>query len=78
MYGYACQYCGGTVRPKKVAMESFKHKAGFIILEDVTIGVCDSCGNRYYDADILHTVHDIATGKQRPERTTLVPVAHMT
>ena len=77
MYGYKCQYCAGTVRAKKVAMESFKHKQGFIILEDVTVGVCDTCGNRYYSADILHTVHDLATGKRTPERTTEVPVAHM-
>lgn len=77
MYGYKCQYCAGTVHAKKVAMESFKHKQGFIILEDVTVGVCDTCGNRYYSADILHTVHDLATGKRTPERTTEVPVAHM-
>lgn len=77
MYGYSCQYCDGTVRPKKVAMESFKHKKGFVILEDVMIGVCDSCGNRYYSSEILHEVHKVATGTRQPERTTLVPVAHM-
>jgi hypothetical protein len=58
-------------------MESFKHKKGFIILEDVTVGVCDTCGNRYYSADILHAVHDLATGKRVPERTAEIPVAHM-
>jgi YgiT-type zinc finger domain-containing protein len=78
MYGYKCQYCSGTVQAKKVAMESFKHKKGFIILEDVTIGVCDTCGNRYYTADILHTVHELATGERAPERTAEIPVAHMT
>ncbi len=78
MYGYKCQYCSGTVQPKKVAIEGFKHKKGFILLEDVTIGVCDTCGNRYYTADILHAVHDLATGETPPERTTPVPVAHMT
>ncbi|MDQ3582715.1 MAG: YgiT-type zinc finger protein [Pseudomonadota bacterium] len=36
--------------------ESFKHKNGFIILEDVTVGVCDHCGNRYYSAELLHAV----------------------
>ncbi|MEA2603521.1 MAG: hypothetical protein QOF89_4513 [Acidobacteriota bacterium] len=77
MYGYKCQYCSGTVHAKKVAMESFKHKKGFIILEDVVIGVCDTCGNRYYGADILHAVHELATGERAPERTAEVPVAHM-
>ena len=74
MHGYQCQYCEGTVRPKKVAREAFKHKKGFVILEQVTVGVCDVCGNRYYSAGILHAVHDIASGKKVPERTTSIPV----
>ena len=52
MYGYNCEYCDGTVKPRLVAHEAFKHKDRFVILEDVAIGVCDSCGNRYYSADI--------------------------
>ncbi len=77
MYGYKCEYCEGTVKPRRVERESFKHKNGFIILEDVTIGVCDRCGNRYYSADILHTVHELATGQRVPDRTEAVPVAHL-
>lgn len=56
--------------------EVFKHKKGFVILENVVIGVCDGCGDRYYSADILHTVHEIATGRRQPERTEAVPVAY--
>jgi len=74
MYGYQCECCAGTVRPKTVEREAFKHKNGFIILENVTIGVCDLCGNRYYTADILHVVHEIATGVKSPEGTEAVPV----
>ena len=76
MYGYACEYCEGTVQPKTVEREAFKHKDGFVILEDVEVGVCDVCGNRYYSADVLHTVHEIATGRRRPERLETVPVSH--
>ena len=47
-----------------------------MILEDVVIGICDKCGNRYYSADTLKRVQAIATGKIRPERTEQVPVAH--
>ena len=78
MYGYRCEYCEGTVTPRVVDCESFKHKRGFVILEDVTIGVCDNCGSRYYGADILHLVHEIGTGQRRPERTEQVPVGHFT
>ena len=77
MYGYRCEYCEGAVRPKRVERESFKHKNGFIILEDVVVGVCDQCGNRYFSAEILHAVDEIATGKRTAERTEAVPVAHL-
>jgi YgiT-type zinc finger domain-containing protein len=77
MYGYRCECCDGTVLPRRIEREAFKHKNGFVILEDITIGVCNLCGNRYYSADILHTVHEIATGIRVPERTERVPVAHL-
>ena len=77
MYGYPCTYCSGTVQPRSVEREAFKHKHGFVIVENVVIGVCDTCGNRYYTADILHTVHDIATGKRAPARMEEVPVVHL-
>lgn len=77
MYDYRCEYCEGTVRSKKIKREAFKHKNGFVILEDVEIGVCDACGNRYYSADILHTVHDIANGTKPFERIEEIPVARV-
>ena len=77
MYGHQCEYCEGTVQPRVVKREAFKHKNGFVILENITIGVCDSCGNRYYTAEILHTVHEIAIGEKPPERTEEVPVVHL-
>jgi len=61
-----------------VEHEAFKHKQGFVILENIVIGVCDQCGNRYYSADILHAVHSIATGKRKPEKTASIPVAYLT
>ena len=75
MYGYKCEYCDGIVREKVVAQEAFKHKDGFVILENVPIGVCDKCGNRYYHASLLRRVEEIATKRKLPERIAAVPVA---
>jgi len=77
LYGYPCEHCDGTVRPKKIDREAFKHKKGFIILEGITVGVCDGCGTRYYSADILHAVHDIATGAKPFDRIEKIPVSHL-
>jgi YgiT-type zinc finger domain-containing protein len=76
MYGYKCEYCDGTVQEKKVKREAFKHKNGFVILEDVPVGVCDKCGSRYYHSSLLHKVAEIASGKVTEEKTEQVPVAH--
>jgi YgiT-type zinc finger domain-containing protein len=76
-YDYACEYCSGTVQPRLVAREVFKHKLKFVLLENVVIGICDECGNRYYSAEILHTVHEIATGKRKAERLEAIPVVRL-
>ncbi len=73
-FGYQCEYCEGTVQEKRVEREAFKHKAGFVILEEVVLGVCDKCGNRYYTAETLKRVQAVATGKVPPERIEQVPV----
>ena len=75
-FDYQCEYCDGTVRPKRVEREAFKHKAGFVILEDVVLGVFDRCGSRYFSADTLKRVHEVATGRVKPERLESIPVAH--
>ena len=77
MYQYECEYCEGTVQPRNIQREAFKHMNGFVILEDVKIGVCDTCGNRYYSADILHAVHAVATGEKQPDRTEQIPISHL-
>ena len=60
---------GGT------AGEVFKHKTRFVILEDVTVGVCDECGSRFYTAETLKRVREVATGAVAPERFDTIPVA---
>ncbi|MEZ4735194.1 MAG: YgiT-type zinc finger protein [Caldilineaceae bacterium] len=76
-YGYPCEYCSGTVQPRLVAREVFKHRLGFVLLENVVIGICDECGNRYYSTDILHTVQEITTGKRKAEWHEAIPVVHL-
>ena len=75
MYGYKCEYCDGIVQERVVEQEVFKHRNGFVILENVPIGVCDKCGFRYYHLTLLYWIEEIATRKKSPKRMELVPVA---
>lgn len=77
MYGYSCEYCGGTVKERLVQKEVFKHKNGFVMLENVPVGICDKCGYRYYHSTLLKRVDEIAEGKRAAERTESIPVAHL-
>lgn len=77
MYDYKCEYCEGIVKERLVKQEVFKHKTGFIMLEDVPIGVCNLCGYRYYHSSILQGVEEIASGRRQPERTETIPVGHL-
>ena len=74
MYGYKCEYCDGTVQERVVEREAFKHRDGFVILENVPVGVCDKCGYRYYHSTLLHRAEEIGTRKKAPERVELIPV----
>ena len=74
MYGFACEHCDGTVRERRVDREALRHNEGFVILEDVPIGVCDKCGAHYFDASILRRVAEIGRGTIPTQRTVQVPV----
>ena len=77
MYGYACEYCEGIIKERLIKNEVFKHKNGFVMLENVPVGICDKCGYRYYHSTILKRVDEIGEGKRTAERTEPIPVAHL-
>jgi YgiT-type zinc finger domain-containing protein len=62
------------VLERRVDREALRHKASFVILEDVPIGVCDKCGARYFDASVLRRVAEIGRGTIPTPRTVEVPV----
>ena len=74
MYGFACEHCSGTVQERRLEREAIRHKGGFVILEDVPVGVCDHCGARYFHASVLRRVAEIGRNIVAPVRTVEVPV----
>jgi YgiT-type zinc finger domain-containing protein len=74
MYDFTCEHCSGTVRQRRVEREALRHTGGFVILEDVPIGICDKCGARYFDASVVRRVAEIGRGTSPSQRTIAVPV----
>ena len=74
-FGHQCEWCEGLVRERVVPREVFRHARGFVILEDVSVGVCEKCGRKYFSARTLRRVEELALHRDRAERTESVPVA---
>ena len=74
MYGFSCEHCEGIVRERRVEREAFRHGEGFVILEDVPVGICERCGARYFHASVLRRVAEIGRGTAPPLRTLQVPL----
>ena len=74
-YGFECEYCQGTVRERRVDREAFNHAKGFVILENVPIGICDACRAHYYSAEVLKRVESVIDGTTPSTHIESVPVA---
>ena len=74
MYDFSCEHCGGHVSERRMDQEALRHKGTFVVLEDVPIGICDKCGARYFDAQVLRRVAEIGRATSVPTRTLTIPV----
>ena len=54
-----CEYCQGTVRPRKVTVDLRRGKKLFVF-KNVTVGVCGQCGERYYPGPVLERLDELA------------------
>jgi YgiT-type zinc finger domain-containing protein len=68
-----CEYCDGTVRERRVREDYWSGKQ-LVIIEDVPVGICDRCGERYYSAAVLEKMDRIAGRRSKIKRTIRVPV----
>ena len=73
---YQCEWCIGIVQEKFLPREVFHHARGFVMLEEVPVGICNHCSRKYYSAKVLRRVEGIALDRTKAERNELVPVAH--
>jgi YgiT-type zinc finger domain-containing protein len=61
------------VQAKKVTVH-YRHKGKLVIIENVPVGVCRRCGERYYEAVTVEKMGAIARQKKAAKKTMVVPV----
>jgi YgiT-type zinc finger domain-containing protein len=68
-----CEYCEGVVQERRVR-DDYWSGDSLVIIENVPVGVCSKCGERYYSAAVLERMDRIAARRSKIKRTLRVPV----
>lgn len=55
-----CDYCGGRVLEKRVTVD-LRLKDKLYVFENVPVGVCRKCGERYYRGPVLERLEELAS-----------------
>lgn len=69
----ACEYCGGQVRSRRVTVD-LRREGQLCSFENVPVGVCVKCGERYYPGPVLEHLDALAQHGTAGARTIRVPV----
>ena len=59
-----CTFCGGRVQERQVPKACWWGDQLVAIVENVPAGVCDQCGERYYQAHVLKEIETMLSKKE--------------
>jgi YgiT-type zinc finger domain-containing protein len=68
-----CFYCGGVVEEQLLPRE-LRWKGELVVIEDVPMGVCTQCGEKFLKPEVAKSIDRILQAKRKPTRTIQVPV----
>lgn len=68
-----CFYCGGEVEEQQMPRE-FRWQDKLFVLENVPVGVCRQCGEKFVKPEVAKTIDRILQADKAPIRTLAVPV----
>jgi YgiT-type zinc finger domain-containing protein len=64
-----CHFCGGRVTEQRVVVDYRWGEDLLAIIEDVPAGVCHTCGERYFNAEVVKAMEETAQSRSRDRRT---------
>jgi YgiT-type zinc finger domain-containing protein len=71
--GESCEYCNGPSVEKKIDLLR-RVKRKYVLVKNVSAGVCLECGARYDAANVLKTIDARVCGRGKADRKILMPV----
>jgi YgiT-type zinc finger domain-containing protein len=70
-----CFFCGGSVA-ENVLPRELRWKGQLYIIEDVPIGVCSQCGEKFLKPEVAKAIDRVLKQERRPQKIIKVPVYH--
>lgn len=68
-----CIYCGGEVEEKQERFD-YRYHGQLFIVENVPLGVCKQCGEKFIKANIAKKLEKLAASPQKNLKAVAVPV----
>jgi YgiT-type zinc finger domain-containing protein len=70
-----CYFCKGKVEQQKVNVD-FRWGRKLKVIEKVPAGVCQQCGEKYFQAAVYKAMERLATSRAKPVARLVVDVLH--
>jgi len=70
-----CEHCGSSAVQLKQVTRSFDKGAALLVIENIPMWSCPSCGESYFSAQTLHEIERIKTLRKSVAIQRSVPVA---
>jgi YgiT-type zinc finger domain-containing protein len=70
-----CSYCGGRVTQRYVQKPCWWGEQLVAMIDHVPAGVCEQCGERYYEAKVLKTIEGLLKHKKAFKTQIRIPLA---
>jgi len=67
-----CSFCGGEVKSDVVELD-YRYKRDLYIFQDVPVGVCQQCGEKYLTAKVSKEIERRIQTKETWDKTVCVP-----
>lgn len=69
-----CTFCGGKVTFRYVQKTCYWGDKLIALIDNVPAGVCEQCGERYYEAKVLKAIEEMLKKHKKFENNIKIPI----
>ncbi len=75
---HPCHFCGSEVTEKRITVDYRWGEKLIAIIENVPAGVCQSCGEQYFKADVVKEMEALVHSQEKPKEMVSIPLRELT